>query len=90
MPIDDTKSSLRDMPVRILSIIFRAVSFKPLKVPFDDIFSVFLQGTDGSSMESGSVLDFMSMKSYPDVSLDMLNTLGESYITHQNFLLLML
>lgn len=48
LPIDDTKSSLRDMP-----------------------------GTDGSSMESGSVLDFMSMKSYPDVSLDMLNTLGK-------------
>uniref|UniRef100_A0A672LA61 Bromodomain-containing protein 9 n=1 Tax=Sinocyclocheilus grahami TaxID=75366 RepID=A0A672LA61_SINGR len=74
LPIDDTKSSLCDMPVRILSIIFRAASFKPLK------------GTDGSGMESGSVLDFMSMKSYPDMSLDMLNTLGESYITHQNFL----
>uniref|UniRef100_A0A671LNM6 Bromodomain-containing protein 9 n=1 Tax=Sinocyclocheilus anshuiensis TaxID=1608454 RepID=A0A671LNM6_9TELE len=35
------------------------------------------QGTDGSGMESGSVLDFMSMKSYPDMSLDMLNTLGK-------------
>ncbi|XP_016110541.1 bromodomain-containing protein 9-like, partial [Sinocyclocheilus grahami] len=48
LPIDDTKSSLCDMP-----------------------------GTDGSGMESGSVLDFMSMKSYPDMSLDMLNTLGK-------------
>ncbi len=48
------------------------------------IFSVFLQGIDGSGLESASVLDFMSMKSYPDVSLDMLNTLGESDITHQN------
>ncbi|XP_016149825.1 bromodomain-containing protein 9-like [Sinocyclocheilus grahami] len=46
MPIDDTKSSLCDMP-----------------------------GTDGSSIEAGSVLDFMSMKSYPDNPLDMLNTL---------------
>uniref|UniRef100_A0A671LS35 Bromodomain-containing protein 9 n=1 Tax=Sinocyclocheilus anshuiensis TaxID=1608454 RepID=A0A671LS35_9TELE len=65
LPIDDTKSSLCDMPVRILSIIFHAAGFKPLK------------GTDGSGMESGSVLDFMSMKSYPDMSLDMLNTLGK-------------
>uniref|UniRef100_A0A673JRX6 Bromodomain-containing protein 9 n=1 Tax=Sinocyclocheilus rhinocerous TaxID=307959 RepID=A0A673JRX6_9TELE len=65
LPIDDTKSSLCDMPVRILSVIFHAASFKPLK------------GTDGSGMESGSVLDFMSMKSYPDMSLDMLNTLGK-------------
>lgn len=39
-----------------------------------------IQGTD----EAGSVLDFMSMKSYPDMSLDMLNTLSESYITHRN------
>ncbi|XP_016303402.1 bromodomain-containing protein 9 isoform X1 [Sinocyclocheilus anshuiensis] len=46
MPIDDTKSSLCDMP-----------------------------GTDGSGIEAGSVLDFMSMKSYPDNPLDMLNTL---------------
>ncbi|XP_073780811.1 bromodomain-containing protein 9 isoform X6 [Danio rerio] len=35
------------------------------------------QGTDGGGMEAGSVLDFMSMKSYPDMSLDMLNTLGK-------------
>lgn len=38
---------------------------------------VFIQGTIGGSIDSGSVLDFMSMKSYPDMSLDMLNTLGK-------------
>lgn len=48
LPIDDTKSSLCDLP-----------------------------GPDGSSIEAGSVLDFMSMKSYPDMSLDLLNTLGK-------------
>ncbi|XP_043116731.1 bromodomain-containing protein 9 isoform X2 [Puntigrus tetrazona] len=48
LPIDDTKSSLCDMP-----------------------------GPDGAGVESGSVLDFMSMKSYPDVSLEMLSTLGK-------------
>uniref|UniRef100_A0A8C1QMZ3 Bromodomain-containing protein 9 n=1 Tax=Cyprinus carpio TaxID=7962 RepID=A0A8C1QMZ3_CYPCA len=54
--------------------------FKPLKVPFDAVFS------------SGSVLDFMSMKSYPDNPLDMLNTLGkcvkkepEHEDSHQHF-----
>ncbi|KAA0702614.1 Bromodomain-containing protein 9 [Triplophysa tibetana] len=36
-----------------------------------------LQGTVGGSIDSGSVLDFMSMKSYPDMSLDMLNALGK-------------
>ncbi|XP_056618754.1 bromodomain-containing protein 9 isoform X2 [Triplophysa dalaica] len=36
-----------------------------------------LQGTVGGAIDSGSVLDFMSMKSYPDMSLDMLNTLGK-------------
>ncbi|XP_073780808.1 bromodomain-containing protein 9 isoform X3 [Danio rerio] len=36
-----------------------------------------MPGTDGGGMEAGSVLDFMSMKSYPDMSLDMLNTLGK-------------
>ncbi|KAI7806808.1 bromodomain-containing protein 9 isoform X1 [Triplophysa rosa] len=36
-----------------------------------------LQGTVGGVIDSGSVLDFMSMKSYPDMSLDMLNTLGK-------------
>lgn len=37
---------------------------------------------DGSSMaEGGSVLDFMSMKNYPDMSLDisMLNSLGKDF-----------
>uniref|UniRef100_A0A8C1S350 Bromodomain-containing protein 9 n=1 Tax=Cyprinus carpio TaxID=7962 RepID=A0A8C1S350_CYPCA len=50
------------------------------------------QGADGSGMESGSVLDFMSMKSYPDNPLDMLNTLGkcvkkepEHEDSHQHF-----
>uniref|UniRef100_A0A8C2CYP8 Bromodomain-containing protein 9 n=1 Tax=Cyprinus carpio TaxID=7962 RepID=A0A8C2CYP8_CYPCA len=63
LPIDDTKSSLCDMP-----------------------------GADGGGMESGSVLDFMSMKSYPDNPLDMLNTLGkcvkkepEHEDSHQHF-----
>uniref|UniRef100_A0A4W4F9R2 Bromodomain-containing protein 9 n=1 Tax=Electrophorus electricus TaxID=8005 RepID=A0A4W4F9R2_ELEEL len=31
----------------------------------------------GAVMDSGSVLDFMSLKSYPDISLDMLNPLGK-------------
>lgn len=44
---------------------------------------VFIQGTIGGSIDSGSVLDFMSMKSYPDMSLDMLNTLGK--IMMQNY-----
>lgn len=40
-----------------------------------------MQMTDGTSLgESGSVLDFMSMKNYPDMSLDisMLNSLGKT------------
>lgn len=40
-----------------------------------------MQIADGTSLgESGSVLDFMSMKSYPDMSLDisMLNSLGKT------------
>uniref|UniRef100_A0A8C1S399 Bromodomain-containing protein 9 n=1 Tax=Cyprinus carpio TaxID=7962 RepID=A0A8C1S399_CYPCA len=56
-------------------------------LPIDDTKS-----TDGSGMESGSVLDFMSMKSYPDNPLDMLNTLGkcvkkepEHEDSHQHF-----
>lgn len=39
---------------------------------------VFAQGTVGGGIDSGSVLDFMSMKSYPDMSLDLLNTLGKT------------
>uniref|UniRef100_A0A8C2CYV0 Bromodomain-containing protein 9 n=1 Tax=Cyprinus carpio TaxID=7962 RepID=A0A8C2CYV0_CYPCA len=56
-------------------------------LPIDDTKS-----TDGGGMESGSVLDFMSMKSYPDNPLDMLNTLGkcvkkepEHEDSHQHF-----
>ncbi|KAM6994187.1 bromodomain-containing protein 9 isoform 2-T2 [Tautogolabrus adspersus] len=40
-----------------------------------------MQMTDGAGLgDSGSVLDFMSMKNYPDMSLDisMLNTLGKT------------
>lgn len=40
---------------------------------------LFIQGTVGGAIDSGSVLDFMSMKSYPDMSLDMLNTLGKTF-----------
>lgn len=36
-----------------------------------------VQGTEGAG-ESSSVLDFMSMKSYSDMSLDMLNSIGKS------------
>ncbi|XP_072515825.1 bromodomain-containing protein 9 isoform X2 [Salminus brasiliensis] len=35
-----------------------------------------MQGADEGAMESGSVLDFMSLKNYPDMSLDMLNPLA--------------
>ncbi|XP_048009178.1 bromodomain-containing protein 9 isoform X1 [Megalobrama amblycephala] len=44
-------------------------------MPIDDAKASLcgMQGTD----EAGSVLDFMSMKSYPDMSLDMLNTLSK-------------
>lgn len=45
------------------------------------MLNIFLQMGDGTGLgESGSVLDFMSMKSYPDVSLDisMLNSLGDN------------
>lgn len=31
-------------------------------------------------MDSGSVLDFMNLKNYPDMTLDMLNPLGNPYI----------
>uniref|UniRef100_A0A8C1S1M0 Bromodomain-containing protein 9 n=1 Tax=Cyprinus carpio TaxID=7962 RepID=A0A8C1S1M0_CYPCA len=55
-------------------------------------FPFQINGADGSGMESGSVLDFMSMKSYPDNPLDMLNTLGkcvkkepEHEDSHQHF-----
>ncbi|XP_056331208.1 bromodomain-containing protein 9 isoform X3 [Danio aesculapii] len=49
-------------------------------LPIDEAKSSLcdMPGTDGGGMEAGSVLDFMSMKSYPDMSLDMLNSLGKS------------
>lgn len=31
-------------------------------------------------MDSASVLDFISLKNYPDMTLDMLNPLGESFL----------
>ncbi|XP_030638155.1 bromodomain-containing protein 9 isoform X2 [Chanos chanos] len=39
-----------------------------------------MQGAEGSGVtgENNSVLDFMSMKNYSDMSLDMLNTIGKS------------
>lgn len=43
---------------------------------------------DGSNMaEGGSVLDFMSMKNYPDMSLDisMLNSLGKDFSVTYHF-----
>ncbi|XP_051576151.1 bromodomain-containing protein 9-like isoform X2 [Myxocyprinus asiaticus] len=48
-------------------------------LPIDDAKSGLcdMPGADGSGLEAGSVLDFMSMKSYPDMSLDLLNTLGK-------------
>ncbi|XP_051575185.1 bromodomain-containing protein 9 isoform X2 [Myxocyprinus asiaticus] len=48
-------------------------------MPIDDAKSGLcdMPGADGSGLEAGSVLDFMSMKSYPDISLDLLNTLGK-------------
>lgn len=48
-------------------------------LPIDEAKSSLcdVPGTDGGGMEAGSVLDFMSMKSYPDMSLDMLNTFGK-------------
>ncbi|XP_052002755.1 bromodomain-containing protein 9 isoform X1 [Xyrauchen texanus] len=48
-------------------------------MPIDDSNSGLcdMPGADGSGLEAGSVLDFMSMKSYPDISLDLLNTLGK-------------
>lgn len=46
---------------------------------------IFVQMADGTGLgEGGSVLDFMSMKSYPDMSLDMsmLNSLGDYPCLH--------
>lgn len=42
---------------------------------------ISLQMSDGTGLgDTGSVLDFMSMKNYPDMSLDisMLNSLGNN------------
>ncbi|XP_076868625.1 bromodomain-containing protein 9 isoform X2 [Brachyhypopomus gauderio] len=36
-----------------------------------------MQAADGGVMEGGSVLDFMGLKSYPDISLDLLNPLDK-------------
>ncbi|XP_026870140.1 bromodomain-containing protein 9 isoform X6 [Electrophorus electricus] len=48
-------------------------------MPVDEAKSALcdMQAADGAVMDSGSVLDFMSLKSYPDISLDMLNPLGK-------------
>lgn len=59
----------------------KKVSFVGL--PLTDLFDalcIFIQMSDGVGLgESSSVLDFMSLKSYPDMSLDisMLNPLGD-------------
>ncbi|XP_026870139.1 bromodomain-containing protein 9 isoform X5 [Electrophorus electricus] len=47
-------------------------------MPVDEAKSALcdMQAADGAVMDSGSVLDFMSLKSYPDISLDMLNPLA--------------
>ncbi|XP_036414625.1 bromodomain-containing protein 9 isoform X1 [Colossoma macropomum] len=47
-------------------------------MPLDEAKSSLcdMQGADEGVMESSSVLDFMSLKSYPDMSLDMLNPLA--------------
>ncbi|KAI4888499.1 hypothetical protein NFI96_012960 [Prochilodus magdalenae] len=47
-------------------------------MPLDEAKSSLcdMQGADEGVMETGSVLDFMSLKNYPDMSLDMLNPLA--------------
>ncbi|XP_037389710.1 bromodomain-containing protein 9 isoform X2 [Pygocentrus nattereri] len=47
-------------------------------MPLDEAKSSLsdMQGADEGVMESSSVLDFMSLKNYPDMSLDMLNPLA--------------
>ncbi|XP_066498970.1 bromodomain-containing protein 9 isoform X1 [Hoplias malabaricus] len=47
-------------------------------LPVDEVKSSLcdLQGADEGVMDSSSVLDFMSLKNYPDMSLDMLNPLA--------------
>lgn len=76
---DETKSSLCDLQV---SNRLRLIEIECLNYFLTALTSFFAQMADGSGMaEGGSVLDFMSMKSYPDMSLDisMLNSLGECF-----------
>lgn len=46
---------------------------------------VMSQSADEAMMDSGSVLDFMSLKNYPDMTLDMLNPLGKSFQVFSTF-----
>lgn len=76
---DETKSSICDIQVSFHS---NGTFKKKKKVQLSDWSCVFffVQMADGPGLgESGSVLDFMSLKNYPDMSLDMsmLNSLGD-------------
>lgn len=73
---DEANSSVCDMQVgceQLLNAMF---------YPFSPSFKrISVQMSDGTGLgDSGSVLDFMSMKNYPDMSLDisMLNSLGNN------------
>ncbi|TSK20185.1 Bromodomain-containing protein 9 [Bagarius yarrelli] len=64
-------------------------------LPVDDIKSALcdMQSADEAMMDTGSVLDFMSLKNYPDMTLDMLNPLAGKHVkkepehedSHQHF-----
>ncbi|XP_026780737.3 bromodomain-containing protein 9 isoform X1 [Pangasianodon hypophthalmus] len=64
-------------------------------MPVDEAKSALcdMQSADEAMMDSGSVLDFMSLKNYPDMTLDMLNPLAgkpvkkepEHEDSHQHF-----
>lgn len=75
---DETKSSLCDLQVccSLLKVMAHLNSCWTVWLKL----CIFVQMADGTGLgESGSVLDFMSMKNYPDMSLDisMLNSLGD-------------
>lgn len=82
---DETKSIICDMQVscNLKQIILHLNSLRVLILLYLIVLltqCVFLQMADGAGLgDSGSVLDFMSMKNYPDMSLEMsmLNSLGD-------------
>lgn len=87
---DETKSNICDMQVpwyssvsshRVLVVLeFQRLTHFLFLLLFCFLFCFFIKMSDGTGLgESSSVLDFMSMKSYPDMSLDisMLNPLGD-------------